>query len=176
MDFYDILGWGVIIIGIIAAIAFWPITLIIIIIYFVWKKKKKQEYEERECRIQSLQNAVLDTHRNIELATNQRAELRQKIDDANKELVYLKDRLADTLRFQAFVVAVAHESDLFALPNAIRSINNHIVSQEELVTKLEAEYETLAYQEKELNSSLETKTQEITSLQAIQAAQNSKKR
>lgn len=174
---YDIIFYiigGIILIAL--AIEFWPVTLVIIGIYAFYRYKKKQAYEERSSRIYSLQSEVSRINEDIKKTGSRKIEIRQAVVDTQSELVQLRAGLSDMQRFQRFILAFTHNDPEYAIPRSIKNLTSQIASKEVLITKLESEEKNNDSTVSRLQSLIDSKTREISSLQAEQAASEKKKR
>lgn len=163
----------VITIGILFAIAlaieFWPLTLLVVIFYLVRKSVKKQEHKDREARISSLQNDISKTNENINEAKSRKVEIRKTVTNTQSELSQLKGRFCDIKRLQQFFMAFSDDDCEYVLPETTETLISQITAKERLIAKLESEDEFNDTLISRFQSSLESKTQEIHSLQALQS-------
>lgn len=175
MDVDGIIVIAICIIGIVLAIKFWPITLIIIGIYAFYRYKKKQAYKDRDARIYSLQSEVSRINEEIEKTDRRKIEICQTVSDIQSELSQLRDGLSDMQRFQRFILAFTHNDEEYAFPKSLDALTSQITSKKGLISKLESENKSNDSTASRLKSSLDSKTREISSLQEQQAASKQKK-
>lgn len=169
--FFYIIG-GAILIAL--AIKVWPITIIALTIFLFYKYKKKEAYETCDARIRDIQSTVDETNKKIKKMESRTIDIDQTVNDTQLELLQLRERLSELLRFQRFILVFAQGNQYHALKKITETISLTIEEKENLIENLESEKRLNDSCISNLKRDVEAKTKEIYTLQQKQESERKK--